>query len=422
MTAKKYFDPLSCTTSFMLDNGLKLLVYNDPTFLGSHLHLNFYSGSLEDKKSGEAHALEHVTIHQDIPEAMEEKYFVFDLLSDDVPVRGTSYDDTSYCVSVPNNKLLPAGQFLVDITMNLPLPLQDVEKQLAIIYREYIEECDMLGSDLKVDRSQWKQIFSGTPYEKLYSVVGNAKSIKSLTAEDLYKFKEKHYIPKNAILIVLTSLNPKRVYTALNGLQIRNEETKEKERSSLMIEISNKRDVLERVRHTRECISEVGGNCMITLNCLTPYRYENDWVSLLFQHKARNLIRENHKLVYSVMSHKDVVGKYDLFTAKIIVEGGRKNTKQSKTLLEGLLELTEEDKKSFEMLKQKHINSFLLRRWSDDDVTDYLTNLNDPDWVWQKTIKEQFHLDHSITFDVLRNHWDMFFSTKLYFDVLHFRK
>lgn len=418
--AQKYFDPKDRTHEYMLDNGLKLLVYCDKSMTGAHFCLNFFSGSFEDSKSGTAHFLEHLTIHPRIPEAKEKEHFVFNLGAEYGPDRSTSYDDTCYSATVPVKHLAKAVQYIFDVTFNLPDKLQDVEKQRAIILRELYEECDDLASDRKVDDAQWKQIFRGTPFEPFYAVIGTQKTIKSITTEDLVSFKRAHYIPANAILVVATSESPDSIFRKLNACDINKTTVSRKTRTLPKLFVPNTRDVVVRERHTTECVREVSGNCMITLNSLTPNRYENSWIEMLFNHKANELIREHQQLVYSVLVSRDIITFHDLFTAKILVAGGKK-AKHSQALLEGLTELHAADKKSFNILKQCEINGLLLKQWTPSEAVDYLINLHDPDLSYQKTVAEQYRLDSRITFKRVQELWHDFFTTRLHFYLLQYK-
>jgi predicted Zn-dependent peptidase len=420
---KKFFDPITRVEEFVLDNGLKLLVYNDPSMIGVYIALNFYSGSFEDKISGEAHFLEHVTIHPTVGDEHEEHHFVFNMNATGTPVRATDYDDTLYSVLVPFPKLHQAAQYLFDITFNLPLPLKDIEKQRKIIVRELIEECDELAYSRKVDEVQWTQIFAGTPYEKLFSVLGTKKSINAITEDDLITFRNTHYVPSNAVLIIVSNSSPYSIYKTLNTCEISNKNVLRKQRTSLKLSLPQNREIITRELKTSECVREVSGNCMITVNSIIPYAYDNVWAYSLFESKAHELIRENQHQVYSVSATRDLIALYDFFTVRILVDATKKHkTKKSQQLIESLFELKDSDQQLFERIRQRELNAHLLRRWLPEDIVDYLIKLHDPDYCHQKTITAQYSLDSDITYDSFKNKtWPSYFNTNIHFCLVKYQ-
>lgn len=185
-----------------LDNDLETLFIHSPGSTAATVQIWFRAGSaLEEKQDeGIAHFLEHMFFKgtQKRPGAM---------IAHEVESFGgeinafTSFDYTCYYINTPNNNLQQTIEILMDMVSNPEFKQEELVPERGVVFEEYRRSLD------NPNQYNFSQI-QKTAFQNKYKhqIIGNEKTIKSFTREQLVKFRNNHYNLKNAMLVVAGDL------------------------------------------------------------------------------------------------------------------------------------------------------------------------------------------------------------------------
>jgi len=186
-----------------LANGLQTLFIDSPGYTSGSVQIWFRAGSaLEEKEDhGIAHFLEHMFFKgtQKRPGAAiahEVESFGGDLNA------FTSFDYTCYYINTPKTYLNDSVEILLDMVSNPMFLQEDLEPERDVVFEEFRRSIDTPGQ-FAFNKLQ-KSAFSGT-YSHM--ILGNEKTIKNFSREQLINFRNKYYNLSNALLVVSGDLN-----------------------------------------------------------------------------------------------------------------------------------------------------------------------------------------------------------------------
>jgi zinc protease len=186
-------------TEYRLDNGLKVLLYPDPTRPMVTVNLTLMVGSRHEGygETGMAHLLEHMLFKG------TEKFPNFDKL---MAARGARFNGSTWYDRTNYHETLPAGddnlEFCIQVEADRLMNAQVLPEQLS--------------SEMTVVRSEFEQ-GENSPQRVLFqrataaayewhnygkSTIGNRTDIERVPADNLRAFYKKFYQPDNAILII----------------------------------------------------------------------------------------------------------------------------------------------------------------------------------------------------------------------------
>ncbi|HEY3405081.1 MAG TPA: pitrilysin family protein [Ohtaekwangia sp.] len=197
-------------SEFTLDNGLRVIVHEDPTVQIAVLNLLYDVGSRDEQphKTGFAHLFEHLMFGGSV-----------NIPSYDEPLQRvggennafTNTDITNYYLTVPAANLETGFWLESDRMMSLSFDPKVLEVQRKVVIEEFKQRyLNQPYGDV------WLKLrplaYKVHPYQ--WATIGKEIShIENATQEDVRNFFFSHYLPNNAILVVAGGVTVKQVRT-----------------------------------------------------------------------------------------------------------------------------------------------------------------------------------------------------------------
>lgn len=186
-------------TEYRLANGLRVLIYPDPSKPKVTVNLTVFVGSRHEGygETGMAHLLEHMLFkgtpdHPAIPKALKDRGAEFN---------GTTWvDRTNYYESLPasDDNLEFAIRMEADRLVNSYVKQEDLLKEMTVVRNEFERgensPQNILSQRVTAVAYEWHN------YGK--STIGNRSDIERVPIKNLQAFYRKNYQPDNAMLIV----------------------------------------------------------------------------------------------------------------------------------------------------------------------------------------------------------------------------
>jgi zinc protease len=186
-------------TEYKLANGLRVLVFPDPSKATITVNMTYLVGSRQEGSGerGMAHLLEHMvfkgsTKHTNIPQ---------ELTSHGARPNGTtSYDRTNYfeTFQATDDNLKWALDLEADRMVNSFIKKADLDSEFTVVRNEFeASENNPIGVLLQ---RAWSASYVWHPYGR--AVIGNRADIENVPIDKLQAFYKKFYQPDNAVLTV----------------------------------------------------------------------------------------------------------------------------------------------------------------------------------------------------------------------------
>ena len=198
-SAPKKLASVEGVTEYQLDNGLRVLLYPDPSRPKVTVNMTVLVGSRHEGygETGMAHLLEHMVFkgtptHPNIPKALQEYGAQWN--------GTTSEDRTNYFETVPagEKNLEFAIRLEADRLVNSHVKREDLLSEMTVVRNEFERSENNPASVL------YKRIiaaaFEWHNYGK--TTIGNRSDIERVPIQNLQAFYKKHYQPDNVVLIV----------------------------------------------------------------------------------------------------------------------------------------------------------------------------------------------------------------------------
>jgi zinc protease len=186
-------------TEYRLDNGLKVVLFPDPSASTVTVNLTILVGSRHEGlgETGMAHLLEHMVFkgtpkHPDVPKALRDHGASFN---------GTTWvDRTNYFETMPaSDENLEFGIALeADRMVNSLIRGEDLASEMTVVRNEFEQ------GENSPDRILSERVLSAAYLWHNYgkSTIGNRSDIERVPVENLRVFYRKYYQPDNAVLVV----------------------------------------------------------------------------------------------------------------------------------------------------------------------------------------------------------------------------
>src|SRR6188472_3325951 len=186
-------------SSFVLDNGLKVFVHEDPTVQIAVMNILYDVGSRDERpdKTGFAHLFEHLmfggSLH--IPSYDEPLQLVGGENN-----AFTNTDITNYYLTVPASNIETGFWLESDRMLSLSFDPKVLEVQRKVVIEEFKQRyLNQPYGDV------WLRLrpmaYKVHPYQ--WATIGKEIShIEEATLDDVKAFFHRHYVPNNAILVV----------------------------------------------------------------------------------------------------------------------------------------------------------------------------------------------------------------------------
>ncbi len=208
LAADKDIQPLTSIegiTEFHFDNGLKVLLFPDPSKPTVTVNLTIFVGSRHEGygEAGMAHLLEHMVFKgtptfADIPKALKDRGAEYN---------GTTWlDRTNYYETLPasDDNLEFAIKLEADRMLNSLIRGEDLASEMTVVRNEF-ESGENRASSVLMQRMM-SAAFEWHNYGK--STIGNRADIERVPVENLRRFYKKFYQPDNAMLVVAGRFEP----------------------------------------------------------------------------------------------------------------------------------------------------------------------------------------------------------------------
>jgi len=188
-------------TEYHLDNGLRVLLFPDPSVSTVTVNLTVLVGSRHEGygETGMAHLLEHMVfkgtpMHPDVPKALRDH-------GAGQNFNGTTWvDRTNYFESMPaTDENLEFGIKLeADRMVNSFIKREDLAKEMTVVRSEF--EAGENNPGHIISQRMMAIAYEWHNYGK--STIGNRSDIERVPVDNLHAFYKKYYQPDNAILVV----------------------------------------------------------------------------------------------------------------------------------------------------------------------------------------------------------------------------
>jgi zinc protease len=186
-------------TEYQLDNGLKVLLYPDPSSSRVTVNMTVLVGSRHEGygETGMAHLLEHMVFkgtptHPDVPKALRDHGANFN---------GTTWlDRTNYfeTMKAEDKNLEFAIRLEADRLVNSFVKREDLASEMTVVRNEF-ESGENNPSGILFQRMM-STAFEWHNYGK--STIGNRSDIERVPIDRLQAFYRKYYQPDNVVLII----------------------------------------------------------------------------------------------------------------------------------------------------------------------------------------------------------------------------
>jgi zinc protease len=196
-------------TEFKLENGMRVLLFPDPTKETVTVNNTIFVGSRHEGygEAGMAHLLEHMVFQgtptfSNVPKAIRDH-------GGGRTMNGTTWlDRTNYYETMPSSdENLEFGIKLeADRMVNSLIRAKDLESEMSVVRNEFESGENSPGNILR--QRMTSAAFDWHNYGQ--STIGNRADIERVPVENLRKFYKKYYQPDNAMLIISGSFHPQQ--------------------------------------------------------------------------------------------------------------------------------------------------------------------------------------------------------------------
>ncbi len=331
-----------------LANGLEVFTEETSNFRSVALGFWVKTGSRYEKpeQAGISHFIEHLIFKGSARYSSQEISTIFDNLGGEINAF-TGKEYTCYYFKLLDEHLDKGFEVLTEILQNPLFKSKDIESERKVILEEIAMYEDT--PDEKIHDLFLNQLFEGHPLGR--SILGDLKTIKSLTQKELKNYFENYYNPSNIVLTASGSLKHRKLTEKLSDLWQKNGLPQNKRQP---IKVKTSRKVALNYKKTEQIHLCLG---VEAFNARHPERFAlsvldtilgKGMSSRLFQE-----IREKRGLAYSVFSYSSLFNESGAF---VIYAGTNKKNLQKVVdlILEQIYSLADKEPQSEELEKAKN--------------------------------------------------------------------
>lgn len=189
----------------ILENGLKVVMSKFGNIPVAAINTTFHIGSKDEdeNKTGLAHLFEHLMFEgsPNIPNGRFDE--ILNLNGGDSNAY-TSWDSTSYFVTIPSHKLETAMWLDSDRMYGFGVSEESLEIQKDVVQEEKLLYVDNSPYGT-VEEESSRRIFKNSGYR--WPIIGNMEDIKKVKLSDTKEFFDKYYKPNNAVISVVGDID-----------------------------------------------------------------------------------------------------------------------------------------------------------------------------------------------------------------------
>ena len=195
-----------------LENGLEILTIKKDTQIAS-INLGVKVGAIYEsiEEKGISHFIEHMLFKGTNKRNNEE-------LNDELEALGgeynayTDYNSTVYTISCLSEELENACILLGDMITSSNFPEEEIERERGVILAEMRTSKDDI-EDLSFKRVN-EVAFNSSPLR--YDVTGLEEVVKGFKRDDIKRFYNKYYTPKNSLITMVSSMEHEEAKELIN--------------------------------------------------------------------------------------------------------------------------------------------------------------------------------------------------------------
>lgn len=285
-----------------LDNGLEILTIKKDTQITS-INLGVKVGSIYEslEEKGISHFIEHMLFKGTNKRNNEE-------LNDELEALGgeynayTDYNSTVYTISCLSEELENACILLGDMITSSNFPEEEIERERGVILAEMRTSKDDI-EDLSFKRVN-EVAFNSSPLR--YDVTGLEEVVKGFKRDDIKRFYNKYYTPKNSLITMVSSMEHEEAKELINR-EFSNWQGEEEVEHPVISEdniplkkVSYKNDMEQSTIVYLYTFYHLDKNDELALRILN-HRLGESSNSLLFRE-----VREKKGLAYDIYTHLDM--------------------------------------------------------------------------------------------------------------------
>ncbi|MGE0009776.1 MAG: M16 family metallopeptidase [Candidatus Babeliales bacterium] len=184
----------------VLENGMTILVRPVKTAqkVSTQLWFNVGSKHEADSEKGLAHWLEHMCFKGTDNMSETDVRLTAAKLSGSFNA-ATSYDYTRYFLNFPSQHWFEALPMFADMMQNCTFKQDLLNAEVQVVIQEMKNHHDNFLRHLMMEMIT--ALFPDHPYH--YPIIGFKSDLQALSRDRLYAFYKKHYIPNNAVLVIV---------------------------------------------------------------------------------------------------------------------------------------------------------------------------------------------------------------------------
>lgn len=193
----------------VLKNGLTVLVRSIDTIPKVSTQLVYHVGSKDEQtgQKGLAHLIEHMIFKGTKKLSESDINVVTEKLSGYANAY-TSHDATGYIFDFPTQHWKEALTLYADCMQNARFDEQMLNSEMKAVIQELKMYKDDYFNDLAENMLQ--AMFADHPYH--YPIIGFKQDLWSVRRDTLFNFYKKHYVPNNAVLVVVGDVKAEEVF------------------------------------------------------------------------------------------------------------------------------------------------------------------------------------------------------------------
>jgi zinc protease len=192
-----------------LDNGLKILTFENPVSPTASLQIWYRVGSRNERTgiTGASHIFEHMMFKgtERFPKGAFDRIIQENGMTNNA---FTSYDYTAYFENMAKDRLEVAFELEADRMQGLLLQPEEFESEISVIREERRQTREDPPFGL-ITEAVDAAVFQAHPYH--WPVIGWMTDLETITREDLIAYYQVYYRPNNATLVVVGDVAHDRV-------------------------------------------------------------------------------------------------------------------------------------------------------------------------------------------------------------------
>lgn len=200
-----------------LPNGLTVITVEKPYSYTVATGISVNAGSFNEIgfPAGTAHFLEHMLFKETSSRSNKEINNAINSVGGELNAF-TYYEETKYYAVTPKSAWEVGLELITDVVANNTLPEAEIDKERNVIFEEIkMDRDDPMAMVLEALQHR---MMEGHP-ERL-NILGTEESVRSITREDLVRFRNTYYHPENLTLVVTGAVTHEAVLEKVKNIKV----------------------------------------------------------------------------------------------------------------------------------------------------------------------------------------------------------